>query len=202
MTQTPKLFDRDNSCLVVIDVQQFFLDKLPADQREPLVARIAWLMRVARVLGIPIVATAEDIVRDGPLLASLVDELAEGSTVHDKMVFGLVGQQSIVDDVLQTGRGEFVLVGMETDVCVAHSAIGLMNLGYRVAVVDDATASAAPHHDYGIARVRSAGAVITSVKGIYYEWVRDLATMHSTRVRLDAGLDGTLTSTLPPGVTL
>ena len=194
VTKTHQLFDRDNSCLVVIDVQQFFLDKLPADQRDPLVARIAWLMRVARALGIPIVATAEDIANDGPLVARLVNELPEGSTVHDKMVFGLAGQPSIVDDVRGTGRGEFVLVGMETDVCVAHSAIGLMDLGYRVAVIDDATASPPPHHDYGIARVRGAGAVITSVKGIYYEWVRDLATMHNVRAKLDA--------TLPPGLTL
>ena len=194
VTQTHELFDRDNSCLVVIDVQQFFLDKLPADHRDPLVARIAWLMRVARALGIPIVATAEDIANDGPLVAPLVDELPEGSIVHDKVVFGLAGQQSIVDDVRRTGRSEFVLVGMETDVCVAHSAIGLIDLGYRIAVIDDATASPPPHHEYGIARVRAAGAVITSVKGIYYEWVRDLATMHSVRARLDA--------TLPPGVTL
>jgi nicotinamidase-related amidase len=194
VSQTHQLFDRDNSCLVVIDVQQFFLDKLPAEQRDPLVARIAWLMRVARALGIPIVATAEDIANDGPLVAPLVVELPEGSSVHDKMIFGLAGQQSIVDDVRRTGRGEFVLVGMETDVCVAHSAIGLMDLGYRVAVIDDATASPQPHHQYGIGRVRAAGAVITSVKGIYYEWVRDLATMHGVRARLDA--------TLPPGLTL
>jgi nicotinamidase-related amidase len=194
MTQGHQLFDRDRSCLVVIDVQQYFLDKLPPEQREPLVARIAWLMRVARALGIPIIATAEDIANDGPLVAELLNELPEGSSVHDKMVFGLAGQPSIVDDVKRTGRGEFVLVGMETDVCVAHSAIGLMTLGYRVAVVDDATASPPPHHDYGIARVRAAGAVITSVKGIYYEWMRDLPTMHRTRAQMGEAL--------PPGLTL
>lgn len=198
MTPTHQLFDRDNSCLVVIDVQQYFLDKLPSDQRQPLVARIAWLMRVARALGIPIVSTAEDIANDGPLVAALVDELPEGSTVHDKMIFGLAGQQSIVDDLRRTGRGELVLVGMETDVCVAQSAIGLLQLGYRVAVIDDATASPAPHHDSGIARVRAAGAVVTSIKGIYYEWVRDLATLHRTR----AAINGTPAMTLPPGLTL
>ena len=31
------LFDRSKSCLVVIDVQQYFLDKLPLDWRAPLV---------------------------------------------------------------------------------------------------------------------------------------------------------------------
>ena len=194
MAPGPQLFDRDKCCLVVIDVQQYFLDKLPEAERGPLVARIAWLMRVARALGVPIVATAEDIGNDGPLVAELMDELPDGSTVHDKMVFGLAGQAAIVDDVRATGRGELVLVGLETDVCVAHSAIGLMGLGYRVAVIDDATASPPPHHRYGIDRVAVAGAVVTSVKGIYYEWVRDLATMHRVRPLIDGPL--------PPGLTL
>jgi nicotinamidase-related amidase len=190
----PFLFDRDRSCLVVIDVQDFFLAKLPAGERQPLVARIAWLMRVARVLGVPILATAEDIANDGPLVAELTSELPHESRVHDKMVFGLAGQQSIADEVRDSGRDEFVIVGMETDVCVAHSAIGLMALGYRVCVIDDATASPAPHHQYGIARVRDAGAVVTSVKGIYYEWVRDLPTMHDARAQMG--------SQLPAGLTL
>jgi nicotinamidase-related amidase len=194
MTPAHQLFERDKGCLVVIDVQQYFLDKLPADQRQPLVARIAWLIRVARVLGIPIIATAEDIANSGPLVAEVTNVLPEWSTVHDKMVFGLTGQPSIVDDVTSTGRSEFVIVGLETDVCVAHSAIGLLELGYRVAVIDDATASPPPHHAFGIARVGAAGAVITSVKGIYYEWMRDLSTMHRTRPQLDPSL--------PPGLTL
>ncbi len=194
MTPGHELFDRDRSCLVVIDVQQYFLDKLPDDQGQPLVARIAWLMRVARVLDIPIVATAEDIANDGPLVGELVEELPAGSTVHDKMIFGLAGQASILDHVERTGRSEFVIVGLETDVCVAQSAIGLMDLGHRVAVIDDATASPPPHHEYGIARVRAAGAVITSVKGIYYEWIRDLATMYRIRPVLGGQL--------PPGLTL
>ncbi len=189
-----RLFDRDRCCLIVIDVQQYFLDKLPVDQREPLVARIAWLMRVAGALSIPIIATAEDIANDGPMVPELLAELPPGATVHDKMVFGLAGQPSILTDVTRSGRDEFVLVGMETDVCVAHSAIGLMDLGHRVAVIDDATASPPPHHDYGLARVRAAGAVVTSVKGIYYEWVRDLATLHEIRAQLP--------TTLPPGLTL
>ena len=83
-------------------------------------------MRVARALDIPIIATAEDIANDGPLVDELLDELPPGTTVHDKMVFGLAGQPSIVDDVTRTGRDQFVLVGMETDVCIAHSAIGLL----------------------------------------------------------------------------
>src|SRR5262249_15501050 len=65
------LIERERSCLIVIDVQQYFLDKLPLHERGPLVQRIAWLMRVARALDTPIVATAEDIERNGPLVPDL-----------------------------------------------------------------------------------------------------------------------------------
>ncbi len=83
------LLDRKRCCLAVIDVQGFFLDKLPLDQRQPLVARIAWLMRVATALEIPIMATAEDIARDGPLVPELAAQMPPGMSIFDKMVFGL-----------------------------------------------------------------------------------------------------------------
>jgi len=188
------LFSRDKSCLLVVDVQQYFLDKLPLDQRAPLVARIGWMMRVARALEIPIIATAEDIADDGPLVPALTALLPEAQKVFDKMVFGLYGQDDIRDAVRASGRSEFVLVGLETDVCIAHSALGLAEAGYRVAVLDDACGSPPPHHAAGLQRLRDAGITVTNVKGMHYEWVRDLATL--SKLRNAIGKD------LPPGLTL
>jgi nicotinamidase-related amidase len=188
------LFDHRKSCPIVIDVQQYFLDKLPLDWRQPLVERIAWLMRLAKILEIPVIATAEDIAKNGQLVTSLMSELPTATTVHDKTVFGLCGQTSILEDVKKSGRSEFILVGLETDVCVAHSAIGLAEQGFRVAVIEDATGSPPPHHDLGIRRMLAAGVTVTSVKGIYYEWVRDLATAKSVRQWMN--------KPLPPGLAL
>jgi nicotinamidase-related amidase len=195
MAERPhRLIERDQACLLVIDVQQYFLNKLPLDWRAPLVARIAWLMRVARLLDIPILATAEDIAKDGPLVPELAEQLPAGVPVRNKMIFGLTAQPDLRAAIEETGRQEFVLTGLETDVCVAHSALGLLDAGYRVAVASDATASPPPHHDAGLTRMAAAGAIITNVKGIYYEWVRDLAT--NARVRAQLNLP------LPPGLTL
>lgn len=188
------LLERDQSCLIVIDVQHYFLGKLPLHERRPLVERIAWVMRVARILGIPVIATAEDMAQDGPLVPELAAELPAGAAVFDKMVFGLMGQADIANAVAATGRLQCVLVGMETDVCIAHSAIGLMEAGYRVAVLSDATATPPPHHEPGLQRMAQAGVTITDTKGLYYEWVRDLAT-HD---RVKAALGGAL----PAGLTL
>ena len=188
------LLARNDSCLVVIDVQQYFLDKLPLHERAPLVDRIAWVMRVARHLDIPIIATAEDVKNDGPLVEKLMAELPAGHAVFDKQVFGLMGQADIAAAVTATGKRDFVLVGLETDVCIAQSALGLLGAGYRVAVISDATGSPPPHHEAGLARMAQAGVMVTNVKGLYYEWVRDLAT--------NARVKAALNRPLPEGLTL
>jgi len=187
------LIERERSCLIVIDVQQYFLDKLPLHERGPLVQRMAWLMRVARALDIPIIATAEDSGRNGPLVPELAGLLPAGTSAYDKMIFGLMSQPDIRAAVDATGRYCFVLVGLETDVCVAHSALGLAAAGHRAVVIDDACASPPPHHDHGLRRLRDAGITVTSVKGIFYEWVRDLETYHRLKPQLDVALPEGLT---------
>jgi nicotinamidase-related amidase len=192
--QTGDLFDRDRCCLVVIDVQDYFLNKLPEAERAPLVARIAWLMRVAGALDLPILATAEDIAHDGPLVEALAALLPAGQTVFDKRIFGLMAQADIAAAIGATGRSEFVLVGLETDVCVAHSALGLLAAGHKVAVVADACGSPAPHHAAGLRRLRDAGVTVTDTKGIFYEWVRDL--------KVHGKVLGQIGRNVPPGMTL
>jgi nicotinamidase-related amidase len=179
------LFTAEKCALVVIDVQEYFLAKLPLDWRKPLVERIVWLMQVASILEIPVIATAEDIARDGPLVPDLEKQLRAGISVHDKKVFGLCGQSDILEAISRTGRSEFVLVGLETDVCICHSALGLLDQGFRVAVIEDATASPPPHHDAGLRRMAAASVMLTNTKGIYYEWVRDLATHTHVQSRIN-----------------
>ncbi|MGD9744594.1 MAG: isochorismatase family protein [Dongiaceae bacterium] len=191
------LFDRERSCLLVIDVQQYFLDKLPLHERGPLVQRIAWLMRAARLLEVPIIATAEDIGRNGSLVPELAAELPQGTSIFNKMIFGLMGQPDIRAAVEATGRDSFALVGLETDVCISQSAFGLAAAGYRAAIIDDACHSPPPHHENGLRRLRESGEpgiTATSVKGIYYEWVRDLDTLSRIRPQIN--------DPLPPGLTL
>ena len=195
MGNDPYLMECEHSSLVVIDVQQYFLDKLALGSRAPLVERIGWLIRVARLLDVPVIATVEDVERNGPLLPALARCLPAGApAVFDKRIFGLWGQEDIRAAVEATGRECFVLVGLETDVCVAQSALGLRAAGHRVAVVEDACASPPPSHEQGLRRLRDTGVVVTTVKAIFYEWTRDLAT--TRRVRAELGVP------LPAGLTL
>jgi nicotinamidase-related amidase len=196
MEQKHSLLDADSSLLAVIDVQPPFLDKLPEQERGPLLDRICWLVGVAGWLGVPLVVTAEDIARDGGVDPLLARALPAGTHVHDKLVFDLAADPAILAAVERTGRRTAVLIGLEIDVCVAHSAIGLLARGYQVAVVADATGSPGEAHAFGLERARAAGALVVSVKGLYYEWVRTVERARQFRAEAQPLLG------LPDGVRL
>ena len=166
------LLDIDDSILFVIDVQAAFLDKLPPDDGQRLLERICWLIRVAHKLQVPPVVTAEDIPTLGGVHPQVAAALPPDTPVYNKMIFGLAGNPEIMAAVEHTGRKTTVLVGLETDVCVTQSAIGLLQAGYRVAAVADATGSPGTGHAFGLERMRDAGTLALGFKGLYYEWLR------------------------------
>ena len=172
-----RLLDRGDSVLVVVDAQPGFLSSADSD----VVARIAWLVRVAAALDIPVVVTEEQPDRNGPTDAAIADVLPPGTLVLTKPVFGLTDVPEILSAVQDTGRRTAVLVGAETDVCVAHSALGLLDHEYRVAVVADATHSPGSMHEHGLRRVAAAGSTVIHASGVYYEWLRTVDAATSFR---------------------
>ena len=105
---------------------------------------------------------------------SIAERLPVGTPILAKPVFGLADVPEILAALEATGRRTAVLVGAETDVCIAQSAIGLLACGFRVVVVTDATFAPGAMHELGLRRIRDAGAELHHAKGVYYEWIRTL----------------------------
>lgn len=188
------LIDVDDCFLCVIDVQPGFLDKVTPERAEEVVQRIRWLTRVALAMEVPLLLTEEEPAHQGSTIPSLVEVLPDGAPRFTKHVFGLADQADIAETAAATGRDTAVLCGLETDVCVAQSALGLMDRGFRVVVVADAVASPGSAHEFGLGRMRDVGVVLTGCKPIVYEWLRT--------VELTESLDAVLNTDLPPGLVL
>lgn len=185
-----------DSVLIVIDVQECFLAKLPAEERAPLVKRIVWLAGVATRLDVPLVVTAEDVPELGSVAPELAQRLPPGTHIHNKTTFGLAADPGIMAAVRDTGRKTAILVGFETDVCVADSGIGLMQHGYQVVAVADATGSPGTGHEFGLEWMRGAGVLVSSVKSLYCEWIRTVDRDKAFRAQYARELG------CPDGVTL
>jgi len=166
------LLEVSDSLLIAIDIQPSFVKKESEDGGNSLLQRMCWVIKVANWLTVPLVVTAEDIPRNGSVSDEIAELLPLDAKIYNKMTFGLAAQPEILEAIQQTGRKSAVLIGYETDVCIAHSALGFIDLGYRVAVVADATGSPGSAHRIGLDRIRGAGGIIVSAKSLYYEWVR------------------------------
>ena len=171
------MIDEVDSLLIVIDAQPGFAGATEATTRDATRSRevAAWLVGVAAALGVPIVVTEEDPAANGPTDPLITARLPTGTPILPKGVFGLAAEPAILAAVESTGRRTQILVGAETDVCVAQSAVGLADRGFRVVVVADATFSPGDMHDHGLSHLRDAGIEIRHAKGVYYEWVRSVA---------------------------
>jgi nicotinamidase-related amidase len=176
------LLDRDDSVLVVVDAQPRFLGA----GAEQVLERIAWLVAVAARLGVPVVATEEEPERNGATEARIAAQLPAATPVFTKPTFGLAATPEILAAVRATGRSTAVLVGAETDVCVAQSAIGLREAGLACVVVDDATFSPGEMHERGLARLAAEGVARNHAKGVTYEWLRTVADAHAAFAELPA----------------
>jgi nicotinamidase-related amidase len=152
--------------------------------RDRLFERAAWIAAAARELEIPAIVTEEDAARNGETAAAVAKHLRDGYTTFAKSTFDVASQPDVLAALLDTGRRTAVLIGMETDVCIAQSAAGLSKQDFRVLVVSDAVASPAEDHHLGLERIRHLGIEITTVKALYYEWTRTVSHAREVKARI------------------
>src|SRR5580658_5558439 len=170
----PAIIDPADSILLVIDLQEGFLKKLTPDRREPIIDHCRFLVEVASRLGIPLFATVEDPEKNGVTTERVRACFDPSLAQREKSIFGLCGQQDLRRAILAQSKRTAVLIGMDTDVCVLQSAVGLRAEGFRSIIVSDATEAPGPARDQGLARALTLGVEIVATRGLYYEWVRSL----------------------------
>jgi len=74
-------------------------------------------------------------------LAPPLAKIAKADQVFDKPGFSIFSSPGLHDRLRKDGVGTLILSGTETDVCVYSSALGAVDLGYRVVLVEDALSS-------------------------------------------------------------
>jgi len=164
--------EADQCALLVVDIQEKLLP--PIFNKDQLVRNSQLLLRLAKILSIPIMLTTQYSKGLGatvPEIASLLN----GTQPIDKLEFGCFGSNLFRSALkaLPGNRNTVLLCGMETHICVMQTALGALNEGYLVHVASDAVGSRAEWNwKIGLDRMRDAGAVISSTEMMMYELLR------------------------------
>jgi nicotinamidase-related amidase len=172
MTSPLKRLRAETSALVVIDVQDKLLVKIPT--AATLVRNAAFLLDVAALLEVPARATEQYPKGLGPTTAELARRLPK--SLPAKTAFSCCGAGTFLEELEMLRRPNVVLVGMESHVCVSQTAFDLLHAGLHVFLAVDALgARFAVDHDTALRRLEQAGAVLTTVEAVAFEWVADAA---------------------------
>jgi nicotinamidase-related amidase len=160
--------DRANALLLVVDVQERLFKAMPEAGQAPLVKNLEILIKAARRLEIPIVVSEQYPKGLGPTLAALRELSPEAPM--EKLEFSCGGNKAIARKILQSGRKQIIVAGMETHVCVYQTVRDLARGGFTVFLPQDAVISrTAENRQAGLALCDKAGAVLTSTEATVFD---------------------------------
>ena len=184
MDRHPTLLDRNNSLLIVIDMQEPFLNVMHG--RDALLANTGLLCKTAALLDVPVLLTTQNAARMGAVVPAVLHSLAglpriKSSTptlpIVDKMSFSCAGSELFERTLAGLGHKQIVICGLETHICVSQTAHDLRYAGYQVHVVADGVSSRTlEKHKLGMERIRDAGILPCASEAVVYEWLREAGT--------------------------
>jgi nicotinamidase-related amidase len=163
----------DQCVLVLVDIQGK-LAQLMHD-RESLFLQLQRLVKGARLFNIPIIWMEQLPDKLGPTIDELQPLLSDLQPIS-KHAFSCYGEPLFRDRLAATGRSQVLLCGIESHVCVYQTCVHLREADYAVHTVEDAISSrTAQNRQLGLDRMRSAGALPTSVEMILFEMQQEAA---------------------------
>lgn len=159
-----------STALLLLDLQTRLGAAMPEDVWAHTVRNAAVLLETAKALELPVVLTEQNPGRLGPTDATIARALPEGTEPVPKMRFGC-GPLDAVRGPLRAGRRrQLVVCGMETHVCVFQSVRYLVERGFFVHVVADATCSRTEENWHrGLELMAGAGATVTSTETVLFD---------------------------------
>ncbi len=172
MTDEPvarRSLDPAQCALVVIDIQKKLLPVIL--QRNDVVLNSRLLIRLAAILKIPVMMTAQYPRGLGGAVDEITELLPDVKQI-DKVEFGCFGCEEFRTTLhgLPGPRATLLLCGTESHICVMQTALGALRSGYMVHVASDAVGSRSDWNwRMGLKRMESAGCVISSTEMMMYE---------------------------------
>jgi nicotinamidase-related amidase len=155
-----------HGALLIVDLQDKLLASIAG--RDLVVANIIGLVRGAKTLNLPVWGTEQYPRGLGPTVASVAELIAERPA---KTTFHCCAVPQLLEQLYGRHVRHVSIAGIEAHVCVAQTALELLDLGFRVQVVADAVASRRTiDWEFALRRLEHAGAIVSTTEAVIFEW--------------------------------
>lgn len=169
-----KLCDIEDSCLVIIDVQEKLTVAIPDKVINRLRKNTDILLNAANTLNVPVITTAQYPEGLGPIESFITKNIINSTVNFEKTRFSCLGADGFKTHLAKLDRKQIILIGIEAHVCVFQSAIELAAEGFDVYVVIDAIASREfTSYESALLRLKQADVSLLNTESVLFEWLRD-----------------------------
>ena len=158
----------ERAILVLVDLQEKLMPAISG--RERILKNSLLLLRLAGVLGLPVVITTQYRKGLGDVMPE-IREAAPGVEPIDKVTFGCFWNEGFIARLNELyDRDQLLVAGVESHICVCQTVLGALEKSYAAHVLSDAVGSRAEaNHEIGLARMERAGALLSSAEMAIYE---------------------------------
>jgi len=160
----------ENSLLIVIDIQESLARVMHG--RNALFENLQKIIRGTGILDIPMIVTEQVPEKLGATIPE-ISPLMDAVTPIPKSSFSCCGEDRFMRELDGTKRGQVLIAGIESHVCVYQTTADLIRMGYEVHIVTDCISSRTEENRaLGIERMKDEGALPTSTEMVLFELLK------------------------------
>jgi len=165
------MLQQENTGLIIIDVQ----GKLAriVQNNEKLAKNLEKLIKGCQILSIPIVWAEQNPKGLGRTIPELEKLLLHQKPI-EKYTFNAYENDVFKQAIIDSGRKQWLICGIEAHICVYQTAIGLLSNNFEVEIVIDSVSSrSAESIEIALQKLQQKGASVTNIEMCLYELVKD-----------------------------
>jgi len=160
------------TALLIVDMQEKIF--APMKQGEKVLHTIRLLIHGCQQFHIPVILTEQYPQGLGITLEPIQKLLNEQYRPWVKSTFSAVNDPSFINHLSTLAMTQWIVVGLETHICVLQTVKGLINLGKEVVVLNHGmTARTSEDHDIALKEINQAGARVSTLEAILFELLKD-----------------------------
>ncbi len=164
------MLDISNSVVVVIDLQEKLVNAVGKYSPTSNAAKIT---KAASILNIPTIVTEQYPQGLGTTISEIKDTLNSDTKYIEKTSFSAYLTPDFVEYLSNLNKKQVVIFGIEAHICVYQTICDLLDKGYEVYFVKDASASRNKYEfKTGVELIKQNGAKATCTEIILFEWLK------------------------------
>jgi nicotinamidase-related amidase len=165
--------DRDDTALVVIDLQEKFLPVI--HNIKEVISNAEKVIKIFKILKMPIMITEQYPKGLGKTVEE-ISNLIETEPI-EKISFSCFGEEKFLESIGKFNIENLVLLGIESHVCVLNTAIDAIKRGYVPYVVVDATSSRKKiDYETSLKRMVQENIYLTTTEILFYRLLEKAGT--------------------------